>query len=269
MVLRPLMWFDTLDLKDPTGQTAGVGALRLKWYPWPNLALWGWVVRPDYREYASPGGRIEYTLGAAEFGLTYHHNRHDPLNTSPPDFVSSPLLPYASKEDRLALDTRLDWKIGLWSEVLVTQATVYSWDGGDNHLQKVMVGGDYTLPWGDGVYVMVEHLWSRLEYYRRYVNGPAAAVISRVLREEHLTLLMVSVPWAFFDNLMGFWQYDWENDRLYNFLMWQRTYDNFSLNTILYANPKREVYQPEFSVLLPESLMGFGNGIQFMIVYNH
>ena len=72
-----------------------------------------------------------------------------------------------------------------------------------------------------------------------------------------------------FDSVMGLVSYDWKNERLSNFLMWQRTYDNFSLNTILYANPKREVYQPEFPAPLPENLMGFGNGIQFMIVYNH
>ncbi len=167
MVLRPLMWFDTLDLRDPTGQTEGVGALRLKWYPWPNLALWGWVVRPDYKEYASPGGRIEYTLGAAEFGLTYHHNKASPL-----DFVSRPLLPFDSEENRLALDTRLDWKIGLWSEVMIAQATKKWWDGEKNNLQRVMVGGDYTFPWGDGVYVTVEHLWSRYDYLTREEPWP-------------------------------------------------------------------------------------------------
>jgi len=90
-----------------------------------------------------------------------------------------------------------------------------------------------------------------------------------MLREEQFTLMMISIPWGMFDSVMGLVSYDWKNERLSNFLMWQRTYDNFSLNTILYANPKRDVYQPEFSVLLPESLMGFGRGIQFMIVYNH
>ena len=163
MVLRPLMWFDTLDLRDPTGQTEGVGALRLKWYPWPNLALWGWVVRPDYREYASPGGRVEYTLGAAEFGLTYHYNKYNLLDDSRPDFVSRPLLQYDSAENRLALDVRLDWVVGLWSEMLVAQATEKLWDEEKNYVQQVMIGGDYTLPWGDGVYVMVEHLWSRMD----------------------------------------------------------------------------------------------------------
>ncbi len=82
--------------------------------------------------------------------------------------------------------------------------------------------------------------------------------------------MMISIPWGMFDSVMGLVSYDWKNERLSNFLMWQRTYDNLSLHTILYANPRREDYFIDgFPAPLPESLMGFGNGIQLMIVYNH
>ncbi len=271
-VLRPLMWFDTLDLRDPTGQTTGVTAVRALWYPVPSLALWGWVVRPDYEDYASPGGRITYTRGIAEFGLTYHYNQYDRMDPDPPDFISTPLLPLASKENRLALDARLDWKIGLWSEMMITQATEKSWDDEKNYVQQIMVGGDYTFAWGDGVYVMVEHLWSRMDSPMIcYLPDENYLVVEKLLREEQFTLLMASVPWGFLDQIMAFVEYDWENERLYNFLMWQRTYDRFSLNTILYANPRREDYLVPGApyIPLPQTLTGFGSGIQFMIVYNH
>lgn len=160
MVLRPLMWFDTLDLRDPTGQTEGVGALRLKWYPWPDLALWGWAIRPDHPDEASAGGRAEYTLGPGEVALTYHYQQRTSL-----DFTGRQLLPLDEAENRLAIDTRLDWKVGLWSEVVFAQATEESMDSMKNDLLQVMVGGDYTLPWGDGVYVTVEHLWSRYDSF--------------------------------------------------------------------------------------------------------
>ncbi|MBA7647582.1 MAG: hypothetical protein GH143_07140 [Calditrichaeota bacterium] len=159
-VLRPLMWFDTFDLKDPTGQTEGVAALRLKWYPWPNLALWGWAIRPDHPDEASAGGRAEYTFGPGEVALTYHYQQRTSL-----DFGGKSLLLFDEAENRLALDTRLDWIIGLWSEVVLAQATEEFMDGVKNDLLQVMVGGDYTFPWGDGVYVTVEHLWSRMDYY--------------------------------------------------------------------------------------------------------
>ena len=73
-----------------------------------------------------------------------------------------------------------------------------------------------------------------------------------------------------FDNVMGLVSYDWENQRQSNFLMWQRSYDALSLNLILYASPERkDYYLNDIPIPLPETLTGFGNGIQFMIVFNH
>ncbi len=164
MVLRPLMWFDTLDPRDPTGQTEGVGALRLKWYPWPNLALWGWAIRPDHPDEASAGGRAEYTFGPGEVALTYHHRKATDL-----DYAGVSLfLPYVYEdrnEKRFAFDLRLDWTIGLWAETVLARDAEPAFDGDVDELARIMVGGDYTFPWGNGVYIMVEHLWSRLNYY--------------------------------------------------------------------------------------------------------
>ena len=42
MVLRSLAWFDTIDPKDPTGQTDAVEAFRLRLFPTSSLALWLW-----------------------------------------------------------------------------------------------------------------------------------------------------------------------------------------------------------------------------------
>ncbi|UCD38251.1 MAG: hypothetical protein JSW54_01865 [Fidelibacterota bacterium] len=167
-VLRPLMWFDTFDLKDPTGQTEGVGALRLKWYPWRNLALWGWIIRPDYRDYASPGGRIEATLGTGYLGLTYHRHKASSLDYagymlltaySGDSFLS--LDYFDEEEDRFALDARWDGFVGLWTEAVLVRGTQPAPDDTTNTLLQLMVGGDYTLPWGNGVYVMMEHLWRK------------------------------------------------------------------------------------------------------------
>lgn len=262
IVLRPLIWFDTWDITDPTGQTEGVGALRLKWYPHPRLASWVWAIRPDHLNKAMLGGRVEYTFGPGEVALTYYHHKTNDL-----DFTPKPLLPFDSAENRLALDARLDWKVGLWTEMMLARGPELEHDNKYNELVQIMIGGDYTLPWGQGVYVMMEHLWSRMD---AFTGSPNSYIVTRKLRNEQFTVLMLSIPWGFFDSFMGLVQYDWENERLYNFLMWQRTYDNFSLHTILYANPRREDYFIDgFPTPLPESLMGFGNGIQFMIVYNH
>ncbi len=92
----------------------------------------------------------------------------------------------------------------------------------------------------------------------------------RVLREEQFTLMMMKIPLGFIGQVMGLVQYDWKNERTYNFLMWQRTYGNFSLHKILYANPSREEYRlQDFPVPLSQTPAGLGRGVQFMIVFNH
>ena len=47
MVLRSLAWFDTIDPKDPTGQTDAVEAFRLRVFPTSSLALWLWSINND------------------------------------------------------------------------------------------------------------------------------------------------------------------------------------------------------------------------------
>jgi len=158
-VLRPLMWFDTFDLKDPTGQTEGVGALRARWYPIPSLALWGWAIRPDHPDEASAGGRAEYTFGPGEVALTYHYQQRTSL-----DFGGKSLLPSDEAEKRLALDARWDGFVGLWTEAVLTRGTEPAIDDKLNSVARVMIGGDYTLPWGNGVYLMVEHLYNQSDY---------------------------------------------------------------------------------------------------------
>ena len=58
MVLRSLAWFDTIDPKDPTGQTDAVEAFRLRVFPTSSLALWLWSINND-QDTLSYGGRAE------------------------------------------------------------------------------------------------------------------------------------------------------------------------------------------------------------------
>ena len=74
VILRPLRWFDSLDRKDPTGQTDGVTAVRLKYFDGHGITYLGWFIHPENREIASRGGRIEFPiLGLGDLGASYHH----------------------------------------------------------------------------------------------------------------------------------------------------------------------------------------------------
>jgi hypothetical protein len=119
-------------------------------------------------------------LGSIETGLTYHRHKASAL-----DFAGQMLLPYqrdaaffyesenvSKEEERFALDARWDGFVGVWNEAVLARSTQPALDDEINAVTRVMVGGDYTLPWGDGIYVMVEHLWSRLDYLQ--INPPAS-----------------------------------------------------------------------------------------------
>ena len=46
-ILRPLSWFDSFDIKNPTNETNGVEALRLKWFSSNNNTFWSWLIKDD------------------------------------------------------------------------------------------------------------------------------------------------------------------------------------------------------------------------------
>ena len=146
-------------------ETSGTGSVDTeKWYRlWGRIATEKLELRLGLQKIAFGPARVLRPLmwfDPGEVALTYHYQQRTSL-----DFGGKSLLLFDEAENRLALDTRLDWIIGLWSEVVLAQATEEFMDGVKNDLLQVMVGGDYTFPWGDGVYVTVEHLWSRMDYY--------------------------------------------------------------------------------------------------------
>jgi hypothetical protein len=85
-LFRPLMWFDSIDPRDPLQLTDGVYGLLLRFYAKGNANAWIWgllgnserrgfdAVPPD-RKAVEFGGRIELPLFKGEIGATYHHRK--------------------------------------------------------------------------------------------------------------------------------------------------------------------------------------------------
>jgi len=248
-VLRPLQWFDTLDPKDPTGQTDGVEALRVRYFHRDNLTLWLWAVRTvkpwqvtsnDNKYRYSPGLRIETTTPLGELGVAYHQE-HSKYNLLDSETIS---------DRRLGLDFRYDGFVGLWTELY------YFWRNfapyGDQQKQ-IMIGGDYTLPIRNGLYISVEHL------LLPDMESSSSSI-------PQFTALIASLPLGMFDQIMAIVYRDWDNNRSLNYLRWARVYDNLSFNFMFALNPKRSAYE---NASLPVTLAGFGSSINFMMVYNH
>ena len=241
-VLRSLSWFDTIDLKDPTGQTDGVEAFRLRWFPSNTLSIWSWTILND-QDTLSFGGRAEVSINMGDLGFTYHQDPSKSLQT-----IGQIGIPISGSHNRIAIDYRYDGFIGFWNE-----SALISSDRSD--IRMATLGADYTLPISNGILFMAEYMSisNKIDSYES---------------SQSYTALMASMPLGMVHQLMFILQFDLEENRSYNYIRWSSTYDHYSLNFILSISPKRADYNlPEEN--LPRSLAGFGTGLQFMFIYNH
>jgi hypothetical protein len=239
-VLRSLSWFDTIDLKDPTGQTDGVEAFRLRWVPSNSLSLLSWAINND-QDTLSYGSRAEVSNSLGEWGLTYHQDPSRSLQT-----IGQIGIPVSGSHNRLAIDYRYDGFIGFWNESALIRS---------NRSEIIMatVGADYTLPIANGILVMAEYL------------SISNKIDSDELSQSY-TAFMATIPLGMVHQFMFISQFDLEESHSYNYLRWSSTYDHYSLNFVLSISPKRAEYLP---IIMPNTLAGFGTGFQFMFIYDH
>ena len=146
-ILRPLSWFDTFDLKDPTGQTDGVESFRLRWFPSNNIAIWSWLINNDV-DTLSFGGRTEVTSSFGEFGFTYHQ---DPSKSM--QLIGQTSIPVFDSQNRIAFDYRFDGFIGFWNESAIIQSKT-------SQIILSTFGADYTLPISNGLLIMAETMYT-------------------------------------------------------------------------------------------------------------
>jgi len=241
-ILRPLSWFDTFDLKDPTGQTKGVEALRLRWFPSNNVGLSSWIIN-NKLDTLTFGGRCEVTTSLGDFGFTYHK---DPSKSR--QLIGQVGLPIIDPHQRIAFDYRFDGFIGFWNESAAIKSD-------KSNINLFSIGADYTLPFFNGILIMIESM---------YIQNR----LKNLKSDQSFSAFMASIPIGMIHQVMYISQIDWEEDKAYQYLRWSSTYDSYSLNIIISINPKRKQYDIPLE-LLPKSLSNFGTGIQFMFIYNH
>lgn len=249
-LLRSLAWFDSIDPRDPTDQTDAVEAFRLRVFPTSSLAIWTWIMN-NKQDTLSYGGRAEFSTHIGDWGLTYHQ---DPTTSS--QYVGQSPVLISGPHQRIAVDYRYDGYFGFWLE----GAGIFS-DSKQgvelNRFTLVTLGADYTVSIGQGLLVMIESMriggWSS-------TNSNSS--------DQTYTAFIASLPINILHQLMFIAQIDWENKHTYNYIRWSVTYDYISLNFIFSINPSRGDYGSA-EEYLPETVAGFGNGLQFMLIYNH
>ncbi len=258
-MLRPLMWFDQMDPRDPLQLTNGVWGLLGRYYFLNNLNIWmwgllgnnelkGWESMATKKNQPEFGGRVQFPIGIGETAISFHHRKVDNTDFSLPlnlDFE------YHS-ENRLGLDTKIDWIVGFWAEG--------SWTNSKQTIgiltNQVLInaGIDYTFGLGNGLLATYEHLILSTDINPFNFDSPI-----------NFSLLSVSYPIGLLDNINAIFYYGWENEEVYSFLNWQRTYNRLSFHLMAYWNP--EIFN------IPQQNLGSnvfgGKGVQIMFVFNH
>lgn len=257
-MLRPLMWFDQLDPRDPLKLTNGVWGLLGRYYFLNNANLWlwslygndksrSWDIGSTHKHIPEFGGRFQHPVLKGEMALSYHFREVDLRNLgfASPEFSEIP-------EHRIGIDGRFDAKVGMWFEG--------SWTNKAKNIgiltnQEIFnVGADYTFGIGNGLHVVFEQLFyasdERPFEFRKNISFSG---------------LLFNYPLGIVDNINAIVYYDWENHNAYNFVNWNHQFGNLSFFLMAFWNPDQYQLPQE-----GETNNTFaGPGFQVMFVYNH
>ena len=258
-MLRPLMWFDRMDPRDPLQLTDGVYALLGRYYFQNNANAWlwmllgndktkGWETIPSSSRIPEFGGRIQIPLPRGEAAISFHHRTADLSGSFDPMLIhGSGTYP----EDRLGLDGKWDLGVGLWAEYSLIHSTLDTayfqpWT------KLFTLGMDYTFNLGNGLYVSTE--------FFRYSN--ANEIFDPGVNKTFSTLT-ANYPLGI-NKLAGMIYYSWTDKSWYRFIDFQRQSDNWTYYLFLFWNPdKILIYNAGDG-----NNMFAGKGIQLMAVYN-
>jgi hypothetical protein len=257
-ILRPLMWFDQIDARDPLQLTDGVWGLLVRYYFLNNTNFWfwslygnknpkGWEQVKTNNKLPEFGGRAQFPFPKGEAGLSYHHRYADSRGMDS-------LIPAIARipENRLGIDVRFDFVIGCWFEG--------SWIKKERNLgiltnQNLLnLGIDYTFGIGNGIYTALEQL--------------IASFDERAFAYENtytFSILSLMYPVSPFDNLSMIVYFNWKDSLLYNFIYWQKQYNRFSFYLMAYWNP--DSYQ--IPIQSDIGNLYAGKGIQLMLVFDY
>jgi hypothetical protein len=257
--LRPLMWFDHIDPRDPLQLTDGVYGLLGRyyfqnnanawlWILWGNDKIKGWETIPTERKVPEFGGRMQFPVPKGEVAVSYNHRIPNLAAVLNPAIIGSHST---YPEDKIGLDGKWDIGPGVWVEYSLTRsrpdlAFFPRWT------KLFTIGADYTFSVGNGIYIASE--------FFRY--STANEVFNSGI---NMTFSSLTANYPVGINKIGsIIYYNWTNKTWYRFINLQRQSDNWTYYLFLYWNPEIFAIYNNIS----GNSMFSGKGIQFMVVLN-
>ncbi|MCK4663528.1 MAG: hypothetical protein KAT68_11725 [Bacteroidales bacterium] len=257
MILRPLMWFDRIDPRDPLQLTDGVYGILGRYYFMNNANIWlwglignknvkGWEFLPSNKKNPEFGGRIQLPFFTGEIAGSYHHREIDVRNTQFEPFYSDKFF----YENRYALDLRIDKGIGFWLESSVNHQDVDTLA-----FTKILnLGLDYTFSLGNG-----------LGFTSEFIAFDNSNKLNETGKGMSLFAGSLNYPVNIITSISAIVYYDFENESLYRFVNTSWTFDKWSFYAITFWNPDTfQIYSN-----LGEVSLYSGYGFQFMAIFNH
>lgn len=250
-ILRSLMWFDRLDVRDPLELTEGVYGLLGRYFFLNNANIWIWGLygndelkgleifetAEDSLEF---GGRYQFPVPRGEMAFSFHHRNIDK------EFWKGKMLRSMTNgtENRYAIEGSFDVGVGLWFEGSAGEIKVGARESLWNTF--LTLGTDYTFDIGPGIHVLYEHFIESIDSEK---SG----------EDERYALSALSIDFSIglLDNLNAIGYYDWKEKEAHYYLGWQRTYDNWLINLSVFSSPGdgEDIYS--------------GSGVLFMLAYYH
>ena len=185
-----------------------------------------------------------------DWGITHH--RDENVNS-----YQIGLLPIVASgsNSRFALDYRFDGIIGFWFEGSSILFDKKSYD-------LATIGADYTLPIFNGILITSE----TMHINTRSITEATAASYPNI--NNTYSVIMGSMPIGLLHQAMALIQWDWQKSTTNYYLRWGVTYDRLSFNFSLSVNSSIDNGK-NYQQYLSKNLEGFGNILDFTIIYNH
>lgn len=253
-ILRPLMWFDSINPTDPLELTSGVTGLSATFhndFGWSSQ-VWlllpgdpiGWEGLSDQEGTIETGGRISIPNEMGQLGISTNWRIADASLISPndPDLY----------EGRIGVDGFWDVGIGLWVESVYKNQQFSD----DPFLQQMQttIGADYTFWVGNGILLTTEHMM--INIWDSPVMDDKNVVMST---------LMASYSPTMFDQISLMFFMDWESETPLAYLSWGQTYDSFRFTLGAFYSEGNEMQNNDSGLN-----SGFsGKGLQLTVAYNH
>lgn len=257
-MIRPLMWFDKLDPRDPLQLTDGVWGILGRYYFLNNANVWLWVLYGNQQaktweigntsqERPELGGRLQLPVPKGEVAFSCHNREVAKSGLGDFPAVVEPL-----NENRFGLDGKWDLGVGLWFEAVWMHKSINM--GMFTNQASLSVGADYTFVIGNGLNLISEQLL--FAYNEKHFAMEQTFLFST---------LSLSYPLAMNDQLSALFYYDWKNKDIYNLVTWNHQFRHFTFYAMGYSNPKN------YNIPLTSNEVNLfgGTGIQLMLVISH